>query len=127
MAAPPRPPTTAPAIGAPTVEPTMAPVPAPMAPPVRARSVGLLPQAAVIRPRDTIAATGMKDLNDMSCLLVSRLPAPAEFRNDVTPCGFGGSLRKNNTCPRDRHSHNACNIMWLLRQIRFAPSLAEPT
>src|SRR5471032_1133948 len=85
MAAPPRPPTTAPAIGAPTVEPTTAPAPAPMAPPVSARSVGLLPQAAVIRPRDTIAATGMKVLNDISCLLfVNRLP-----------CASGISKRRN--------------------------------
>src|SRR3954468_24049743 len=105
MAAPPRPPTTAPATGAPMVEPTTAPVPAPMAPPVRARSVGLLPQAAVIRPRETIAATGMKVLSDIVASCLKPALGPAEFRKNVTPCALGGSLREPMPAPRDRHAH----------------------
>src|SRR5476651_2308435 len=107
MAAPPRPPTTAPAIGAPTVEPTMAPVPAPMAPPVRARSVGLLPHAAVMRPRDTMAATGMKVLNDMDCLLLmtgSLCRWEFERRNALRPRGFP----RKNTLAEGIVSHTTC-------------------
>src|ERR1700694_2308385 len=47
MAAPPRPPTPAPARGLPAAAPPSAPPPAPIAPPVSARCPGVSPQAEV--------------------------------------------------------------------------------
>src|SRR5436189_5619196 len=87
MTAPAAPPTSAPPIGAPTVEPTTAPVPAPIAPPVSARSVGLLPHAAVRSPRPTSAATGANLVNDIACLL-AKLVQPTQ-----SPSGTGQAPR----------------------------------
>src|SRR5258707_14414976 len=73
MAAPPRPPTTAPASGLPAAAPTSAPPPAPMAPPVSARCPGVSPQAAVANA--SAAQTARYVIRDMSgsLFLVLRL------------------------------------------------------
>src|SRR3979490_2221513 len=75
MAAPPRPPTTAPASGLPAAAPTSAPPPAPMAPPVSARCPGVSPQAEVASA--SAAQTARYVIRDMSGSL---LGAPFQRR-----------------------------------------------
>src|SRR5216683_3969685 len=68
MAAPPRPPTMAPARVLPAAAPISAPPPAPMTPPVNARSPGVSPQATVASTR--AAQRARYERCDMSRLLV---------------------------------------------------------
>src|SRR6266568_6281701 len=80
MAAPPRPPISAPRPALPVTEPIAAPVPAPSSPPDTARSPGVVPQAdnarAVARTADTAESLSVAFANMDPLLFSSRSRNP---------------------------------------------------